>query len=92
MQYADYCYQTIPNLQHVLYAYFGDIDDTSFLVMSGPKTAEVGSNVECMCLPLYVPLLTLILLFPSRLCPLRPRRHLRQRPFAGHYHWPEGLR
>lgn len=48
IQYADYCYQTIPNLQHMLYAFFGDIDETSFLIMSGPKTAKVGSTVKCM--------------------------------------------
>jgi len=44
--YADYCFQTLPNLQHFLFAYFGDIDETQFLIMSGPKTATVGSTVQ----------------------------------------------
>ncbi|KAF7979893.1 hypothetical protein HWV62_40687 [Athelia sp. TMB] len=43
---GDYCSETIDNLQHFLFAYFGDIDDTTFLEMSGPKTASVGSTAQ----------------------------------------------
>jgi len=45
-QGSDVCSQTLPNLQHFLFAFFGDIDDTSFLEMSGPKTAKVGQTVQ----------------------------------------------
>ncbi|KZP28734.1 hypothetical protein FIBSPDRAFT_885583 [Athelia psychrophila] len=45
-EYDDFCYQTLPSGQHFLFAYFGDFDDTNFLIMSGPKTAKVGSTVE----------------------------------------------
>jgi len=41
-----YCYQTLPNLQHFLFAFFGDYDETQFLIMSGPKTATVGQTVQ----------------------------------------------
>ncbi|KAF7969248.1 hypothetical protein HWV62_27899 [Athelia sp. TMB] len=41
-----YCSQTLPNLQHMLYAFFGDIDATQFLILSGPKTAKVGETVQ----------------------------------------------
>ncbi|KAJ7105422.1 hypothetical protein C8R43DRAFT_1046824 [Mycena crocata] len=44
--FDDFCFQTLPNLQHFLFAYFGDIDETQFLIMSGPKTATVGSAVQ----------------------------------------------
>ncbi|KAF7969388.1 hypothetical protein HWV62_27435 [Athelia sp. TMB] len=37
---------TLPNLQHMLYAFFGDIDATQFLILSGPKTASVGETVQ----------------------------------------------
>ncbi|KAF7976426.1 hypothetical protein HWV62_6845 [Athelia sp. TMB] len=43
--FEHYCYETIENLQHFLFAYFGNVNDTTFLEMSGPKTAKVGSTV-----------------------------------------------
>ncbi|KAJ7189361.1 hypothetical protein GGX14DRAFT_485142 [Mycena pura] len=46
-EYQDFCFTTLPNDQHMLYAYFGDIDDTNFLFMSGPATAKVGQTAQC---------------------------------------------
>jgi len=46
LEYQNTCYQTLPNKQHFLYAFFGDIDATDFLIMSGPKTAKVGQTVQ----------------------------------------------
>ncbi|KZP27872.1 hypothetical protein FIBSPDRAFT_853054 [Athelia psychrophila] len=45
-EFDDFCYQTLPSGQHFLFAFFGDIDDTNFLIMSGPKTAKVGATVK----------------------------------------------
>ncbi|KZP14000.1 hypothetical protein FIBSPDRAFT_868725 [Athelia psychrophila] len=45
-EFDEFCYQTLPNGQHFLFAYFGDIEETNFLIMSGPKTAKVGVPVE----------------------------------------------
>ncbi|KAF7969389.1 hypothetical protein HWV62_27437 [Athelia sp. TMB] len=42
----DFCTKVLPNLQHMLYAFFGDIDETGFLILSGPKTASVGETVK----------------------------------------------
>ncbi|KZP23998.1 hypothetical protein FIBSPDRAFT_1042550 [Athelia psychrophila] len=44
--YEYYCSQTLPSGQHFLFAYFDDIDETNILIMSGPKTATVGSTVK----------------------------------------------
>ena len=51
------CSKVIPNLQHMLYAFFGDIDATNFMIMSGPKTANIGEAVQCLFL---IPLLLAI--------------------------------
>jgi hypothetical protein len=45
-EYESFCYQTLPDKQHFLFAYFGDIDSTNFMFMSGPKTAAVGQTVK----------------------------------------------
>ncbi|KZP14001.1 hypothetical protein FIBSPDRAFT_1049059 [Athelia psychrophila] len=45
-EFDEFCYQTLPSGQHFLFAYFGDIEETNFLIMSGPKTAKVGVSVE----------------------------------------------
>ncbi|KAJ7060832.1 hypothetical protein C8F01DRAFT_1141010 [Mycena amicta] len=45
-EYQDFCFTTLPNDQHMLYAYFGDFDDTNFMFMSGPATAKVGQTVQ----------------------------------------------
>ncbi|KZP13992.1 hypothetical protein FIBSPDRAFT_1049051 [Athelia psychrophila] len=45
-EYDDFCFQTISSGQHFLFAYFGDLDETNFLTMSGPKTAKVGATVK----------------------------------------------
>jgi len=42
----DYCTFVLPNKQHMLYAFFGDIDSTNFMFMYGPSTAKVGVTVE----------------------------------------------
>ena len=55
LQAGDYCSETINNLQHFLFAYFGDIDDTTFLEMSGPKTASVGSTAQCTSWLISIP-------------------------------------
>lgn len=55
--YDYFCYQTLASGQHFLFAYFDDIDETVILIMSGPKTATVGSTVECTStLLVYLPL------------------------------------
>ncbi|KZP14010.1 hypothetical protein FIBSPDRAFT_960069 [Athelia psychrophila] len=45
-EFDDFCFQTLPDGQHFLFAYFGGIEETNFLIMSGPKTAKVGASVE----------------------------------------------
>ncbi|KAF7966363.1 hypothetical protein HWV62_38937 [Athelia sp. TMB] len=42
---GEYCSQTIPNLQHLLFAFVSDVG-TQPLIMSGPKTAKVGQTVQ----------------------------------------------
>ncbi|KZP13589.1 hypothetical protein FIBSPDRAFT_869100 [Athelia psychrophila] len=44
--YDEFCYQTLRNGQHFLFAYFGDVDQSIYLVMTGPATAKVGSTVQ----------------------------------------------
>ncbi|KZP13588.1 hypothetical protein FIBSPDRAFT_869099 [Athelia psychrophila] len=44
--YDQFCYQTIPDGQHFLFAYLDDFEASIFLIMSGPKTATVGSTVQ----------------------------------------------
>ncbi|KAF7974452.1 hypothetical protein HWV62_12196 [Athelia sp. TMB] len=43
---GDYCDETIPNQQHLLYAFISDAGTTQPLIMSGPKTAKVGQTVH----------------------------------------------
>jgi hypothetical protein len=44
-EYESFCYQTLENDQHMLYAFFGDFDDTDFIFLTGPATASVGETV-----------------------------------------------
>jgi len=46
LEFDQVCYETLPNKQRMLYAYFGDAESTQFLTMSGPTTAKVGDTVQ----------------------------------------------
>ncbi|KAF7966519.1 hypothetical protein HWV62_36709 [Athelia sp. TMB] len=43
---GDYCGETVPNLQHLLYAFINKAGGVEPLIMSGPKTASVGETVQ----------------------------------------------